>query len=98
MTVGCALRTDGTVWCWGANIYGSLGSPDADGGTTHLPAPVPGIDDAVALAVGVWDHVCVIRAGGSVWCWGNNRYGGTGQPRVFPPCKSGSACTPTPTQ
>jgi alpha-tubulin suppressor-like RCC1 family protein len=28
----CALRSDGTVWCWGDNEYGQLG----DGATTNL--------------------------------------------------------------
>jgi alpha-tubulin suppressor-like RCC1 family protein len=32
----CALRTDGTVWCWGRNAYGQLG----DGSTRNRFAPV----------------------------------------------------------
>jgi alpha-tubulin suppressor-like RCC1 family protein len=97
--VGCALRADGTVWCWGRNVFGSLGLGDVDAGyAVHPPAPVPGLDDAVAIAVGVGDHVCVIRADGSVWCWGNNRFAGTGQPLSGSPLCLGTPCTRAPTQ
>ena len=47
-----------------------------------LPAgvrAVPGIDDAVQLAVGD-EHACVIRAGGRVFCWGDNAAGALGLP------------------
>jgi alpha-tubulin suppressor-like RCC1 family protein len=33
----CAVRTDGTVWCWGLNTYGSLGV----GTTDDDPHPFP---------------------------------------------------------
>jgi hypothetical protein len=32
-----ALRTDGSVLCWGRNEFGQLG----DGTTTHRPSPTP---------------------------------------------------------
>ena len=32
----CARRTDGTVWCWGANTSGQLG----DGVTLSSPGPL----------------------------------------------------------
>jgi alpha-tubulin suppressor-like RCC1 family protein len=34
----CALKTDGTVWCWGAGPPGWQ-----DGGTSYLPRQVPGL-------------------------------------------------------
>lgn len=79
----CARKSDGTVWCWGSNDFGQLG----DGMEEHpedqcmngmtlidcssVPVQVAGIDDAVELEVGR-QHSCVIRAGGTVWCWGYN--------------------------
>jgi alpha-tubulin suppressor-like RCC1 family protein len=67
--VACALRKDGTVACWGKNQCGQ-----ADGGAsarTHLtePAAIPGVTDAVELAVGGMQS-CVRRRDGGVLCWG----------------------------
>ncbi|MFC1482289.1 RCC1 domain-containing protein [Myxococcota bacterium] len=72
---GCALRSDGTVYCWGSNHLGQLG----DGTTKHrgYPVQVRGLNDAVALSVGV-DHACVKNADGTAWCWGENDYGQIG--------------------
>ena len=44
-----ALKTDGTVWTWGANYYGQLGT----GTTTRhnaIPAQVPGLKDVAEVA------------------------------------------------
>jgi alpha-tubulin suppressor-like RCC1 family protein len=76
----CALRGDGTVWCWGENHQSALGR-DTDGGLAfEPPAPVPGLDDARAIASGDANHMCVIRADRTVWCWGLNSVGQAGQP------------------
>jgi len=65
----CALLTDATVKCWGANPYGQLGN-----GTTSpnvVAAPVAGIDSAAQISAGS-HHVCVIRYDRSASCWGRN--------------------------
>jgi alpha-tubulin suppressor-like RCC1 family protein len=63
----CALRLDGTVWCWGENDQGQLG----DGTTTAhaLPVEVTGLPPvrALSLAPGA---TCAVDLGGTVWCWG----------------------------
>lgn len=71
----CALHGDGTVSCWGAGRAGQLGrgEPFSD----YLPAKVPGISDAVALAAGS-DHTCVVHADGHVSCWGSGALGQLG--------------------
>lgn len=60
----CALRVDGTVWCW--TPYGAV------------PAPVPALASVVAIAQGAVGQHCAIRSDRTVWCWGTNTYGELG--------------------
>ncbi|HEY3234413.1 MAG TPA: hypothetical protein VGJ84_06835, partial [Polyangiaceae bacterium] len=77
VTVGpgrtCAFKQDGTLWCWGMNLSAS-GPPQfitsKDYSTT--PMQVPGLDGVVSVVLS--DYACVLRGGGTVWCWGNNAY------------------------
>jgi alpha-tubulin suppressor-like RCC1 family protein len=75
----CATRTDATLWCWGYNGNGELGT----GNHTSQDRP----QQVTAPAAGGWTGVttgsadsCAIRTGGTLWCWGDNTYGelGTG--------------------
>ena len=71
----CAIRADRTVVCWGANASGQVGP---DGGVNALRAvPIPGITDAVHVAVGE-SHSCAVLASGGVRCWGANAGGQLG--------------------
>jgi len=81
----CALLVGGTVKCWGANFYGSLGLGDAEirgdqpgeMGDNLPPVDIgPGVK-VRALAVG-WDHSCVILASRALKCWGRNSFGELG--------------------
>lgn len=71
-----ALKNDGTVWAWGVNSHGQLGS-----GTVwnYDPRSVEGLDEVAAIAAGDRNGVAV-KADGSVWAWGANfqNYLGTG--------------------
>lgn len=71
----CALRGNGTVWCWGRNIYGQLG----DGTTTSRNGGVQVLNliDAVEIAVGAI-HSCARTSLGAVFCWGGNFFGRLG--------------------
>ena len=71
----CALRTDGTVWCWGANESGELG----DGTTTDRGSPteISGLTGVIAIAAGNL-HACALLGAGTVECWGWNVYGQVG--------------------
>jgi alpha-tubulin suppressor-like RCC1 family protein len=72
----CALLTNGTVRCWGANTYGQLGN----GTTTNAsrPVSVAGLPrPAVAITAG-GDHTCAKLDDGSIRCWGKNNKGQLG--------------------
>jgi uncharacterized repeat protein (TIGR01451 family) len=71
-----ALRNDGTVWTWGYNDNGQLG----DGTTTERRAPVQvsGLNNVTAISAGQEAHTVVVKADGTVWAWGENRFGELG--------------------
>lgn len=79
-----ALKDDGTVWAWGVNSHGQLGSgTEWDRG----PLRVEGFDEVVAIAAGARNGLAV-KADGTVWAWGANagNYLGTGTtPVIVPP-------------
>jgi len=66
----CARRKDGTVWCWGENRAGKLGTkPSRRSDDRPYPVQAEGITEAVQIALGD-EHSCARRSDGSVWCWG----------------------------
>ena len=92
----CALLPDGTVECWGSNIFGQLGSgtatgPELCGGEpcSTTPVPVAGLAGVTALSVG-WYSACAALSDGTVECWGASL--GSAGPQTC----SGLACSPTP--
>ena len=80
-----ALKSDGTVWAWGANIFGQLGNGSTN--EAHTPVQVSGLSSVTALG-GRGYHTLAIDAGGSVWGWGWNSAGelgnGTTNPTTVP--------------
>ena len=70
----CALLSDKTVMCWGANDYGQLGNGDKL--DQKVPVAVdltglPGGETVAAVSAGRY-HTCVLTNTGGVWCWGGN--------------------------
>ncbi len=70
-----ALKGDGTVWAWGSNEFGELGTGTTTGVTT--PVQVSGLGDMAAVAVGD-DHSLAIKNDGTLWAWGLNNVGQLG--------------------
>lgn len=72
----CALRSAGTVMCWGLNTYGQIGN-----GNTTTPQPTPvevvGLTGVSAITTGEY-HACALLSTGSVKCWGYNSNGQLG--------------------
>ncbi|MFH2010412.1 MAG: DUF4215 domain-containing protein [bacterium] len=67
----CAIREDDTLWCWGSNTAGQLGT--GDGAPSLLPLAVlegEGFLSAAVVATGA-EHTCAVDATGAVWCWGD---------------------------
>jgi alpha-tubulin suppressor-like RCC1 family protein len=88
---GYALRREGTVWAWGEDSLGQLGSAGctateaAGPGGPHCPAPgvpvrVRGLDRVKAIAVGA-NTAYALRRDGTVWAWGDNSFGALGAGR-----------------
>ena len=65
----CAIKTDGTLWCWGRGDVGQLGLGD---GTVEQDTPMQ-VGDATWSAISTSDATtCGIQTDGTLWCWGGN--------------------------
>ncbi|MFA5643782.1 MAG: prepilin-type N-terminal cleavage/methylation domain-containing protein [Candidatus Paceibacterota bacterium] len=79
----CAVKVDGTVWCWGGNGNGQLGINN----TTQQLTPVQVLGTGgsgyltgvsrISTAIGS-KYTCVLKTDNTVWCWGDNTYGQLG--------------------
>jgi alpha-tubulin suppressor-like RCC1 family protein len=78
---GYALRTNGTVWAWGANNTMQLGNGWVSGGTSPggsaVPVPVLGLLGIRAIAAG-GESAYALRGDGTVWAWGDGAWGQLG--------------------
>jgi len=72
----CALRDNGSVWCWGSNDSGQLGNGSTS--ASNVPQMVSGLTDVAQVSAGSGNFVCVVRGDGGVWCWGENGEGQLG--------------------
>jgi len=71
----CAIKSDGTLWCWGWNQDGQLGTNSTMNALT--PVQVGADTTWVAGSVG-HNSTCAIKSNGTLWCWGDNSYGQLG--------------------
>ncbi len=69
-----AVDSSGTVWAWGDNSYGQLGTGDTTGATSPVKAGAPA---ATAVAAGLVSSAALTRTG-TVSTWGDNSYGQLG--------------------
>ncbi len=93
---GYALRRDGSVWAWGDDSLGQLGTGACPAGRAQAssagskcqaigsPVRVPRLEDVKAIAVGS-NSAYALQRDGTVWAWGDNSFGalGTGARRPF---------------
>jgi alpha-tubulin suppressor-like RCC1 family protein len=91
----CGLTAAGTVYCWGTNTLGQLGSGVA---TTNAPfgspSPVAGDRTFTALAGIGYATGCALDSSRAAYCWGSNAYAEFGtaaaEAGAFPPTRVAS--------
>lgn len=71
-----AMKTDNTIWAWGANNFGQLGQ----GNTTPRSSPVQvgSLTDWAMLGVTPLRTPHIIKNDGTLWTWGRNDSGDMG--------------------
>ena len=75
-----ATRTDGTLWAWGENEYGSLGLNSASNRVSS-PTQIPGTTWGTTrgmLSSGNYASIAT-KTDGTLWGWGLNHQGQLGQ-------------------
>jgi rubredoxin len=71
-----AIKTDGTLWTWGMNNYGELGTNN----TTYQSSPVQTVAGGTNwkyVSVGT-NFTAATKTDGTLWLWGRNAFGGLG--------------------
>ena len=78
----CAVKQDGSLWCWGQNMYGNLG--DGTQVSRSRPEQVGTDTDWRSVDSGPFFTTCGTRQNGELWCWGHNTYGQVGASSTVP--------------
>jgi alpha-tubulin suppressor-like RCC1 family protein len=98
-----ALKSDGTVWTWGANLPGGkLGIGDTVNSRMLIPMEVHGAGNvdylhSVTAIMGGEVHNVALKSDGTVWTWGFNFQGGLGDGTTNDsalPIQAGLNCNP----
>ena len=89
-----ALKTDGTLWAWGNNCCGAFG--DGTLISTNAPLQIGEATNWVAVAAGgdgdfdgqyngegIRNYTVALKTDGTLWAWGDNRYGQLGDPTII---------------
>jgi alpha-tubulin suppressor-like RCC1 family protein len=76
------LKSDGTVWTWGAGSFGKLGINTTTGRSlvpveVHGPANIDYLHSVIAI-MGGETHNMALRSDGTLWSWGYNFVGELG--------------------
>ncbi|MBI2832109.1 MAG: Ig-like domain repeat protein [Chloroflexi bacterium] len=70
-----AIKSDGTVWAWGANTYGQLGNGTTVNSST--PVQVSGLSNMIDVSANL-QYSLALKNDGTVWAWGVNGNGQLG--------------------
>jgi hypothetical protein len=69
-----ALSEEGTVYAWGENDSGQLGTGNKEPLFPMVPHPIPDLSDIVAVNAGEY-YSLALKRDGSVWIWGEDIIG-----------------------
>ena len=73
-----AIKTDGSLWVWGNNGIGNLGTNDAITRSTPVTTFAGGYDWK-QVSIGENDNnIAAVKTDGSLWTWGFGNYGALG--------------------
>ena len=73
----CSLSKTGIVSCWGSNEVGQIGDGYLDLNDRIFPSYVAGLRNIKDISLGD-KHACALNEIGSVFCWGDNKFGQLG--------------------
>jgi alpha-tubulin suppressor-like RCC1 family protein len=71
----CGVRTEGSLFCWGENLFGQGGPKTEENRWT--PVQIGAATTWAQVSAGD-EHTCGVKADGTLWCWGNNDFGQRG--------------------
>jgi alpha-tubulin suppressor-like RCC1 family protein len=108
--LACVALREGSVYCWGANQYATLGAfpgpSDAVNGAglryRSMPTKIPALTGVTQVSSGQ-HFACARKSDGTVWCWGSNVLGRLGHATAgdvtctFPDGGPQGPCNQTPT-
>ena len=72
----CAIRTNGTIWCWGENGDGPIGNNSTADADVPTQENTSATDWQSVVAGG--DTTCAIKTNNQLWCWGQGTDGSHG--------------------
>ena len=67
----CAIKTDGSLYCWGDAQHGRLGQGVVEDTYVHAPTRVGSDSDWLQVAAGM-EHSCAVKTDATIYCWGRN--------------------------
>lgn len=77
-TFAAAIKTDGTLWTWGNNLYGQLGLNSSGAYQTKAsPNQVGALTNWSSISCG-FANMLAVKTDGTLWSWGRNNNGQLG--------------------